>query len=393
MQPEPEVDALSRSSTLKVTLSAAQQLAIVESPTGTGSAFPVEVPFVNKLGEPVEIMWYDNDGGQKRVHSLAKEGAGASIMQQVIPGDGAWCARTGTAVKLLVSSTAIVSRGHFVVGQDTSESWVQPVAGASLAPSEAAVAKTFRINRNSVFKQYCLDHGWRAAEPGERAQLAHWDTYKVGPANAEIDCWPRSATNCIDNIWTYYQRVFDAGLTEDFPQTFFDWRILNEATIASSPIWFLKDVWGVNGKGITLIATYADYKKAIAGTPKKPTFLTGPSGLRENLADGCYLQRGLCNCHLYQQRKYVLRVSYLSMGDGTVYMYDDALGYGHAVPFDPEDKSWDCHVSHTYVPDQGKAGGFEGKSDGRLYWTLREQDFGMRAIHIVSTPLPPVQRM
>ena len=70
MQPEPEVDALSRSSTLKVTLSAAQQLAIVESPTGTGSAFPVEVPFVNKLGEPVEIMWYDNDGGQK--HNCSK---------------------------------------------------------------------------------------------------------------------------------------------------------------------------------------------------------------------------------------------------------------------------------------------------------------------------------
>jgi hypothetical protein len=73
----------------------------------------------------------------------------------------------------------------------------------------------------------------------------HWDSLKIGNARADIDCWPRSATNCIDNIWTHYQRILDAGLKDDYPETFFDWRGLDEKTISSSPIWFLKDVWCV----------------------------------------------------------------------------------------------------------------------------------------------------
>eukprot|EP01048_Picozoa_sp_COSAG05_P000464 COSAG05_NODE_12_length_37297_cov_117.537072_27_plen_476_part_00 len=332
----------------------------------------VPIPFTNALGEPVEVVWYDNHGSQRPMYMLAKAGTdGARRTQAVDAGDGAWAARTGTSVRLLVSATTLAKRGHFVVGADASELWTvpDPRADARLLVDEC-VPKTFRINRNSVFKQYLLDKGWRAAEDGERAQLGHWDTNKVGPAFAEYDCWPRSSTNCIDNIWTYYKRVFDHGLADIFPQTFFDWRDASEATIARSPIWFLKDIWGCHGKGITLISSYAELQQAKKDFPKKASFLTGPSGGREEISDTCFLQRGLCNCHLFEGRKYILRVCYLTLGDGRTFVHGDALGYAHGVPFNPKDTSWHNHVSHHNVPGKISA------PDERIYFTLSEQPWG-----------------
>ena len=156
------------------------------------------------------------------------------------------------------------------------------------------VPKTFRFNRNSVFKEYLSSQGWRAAADGTVAQLGHWDTIgNAGPANAEIDCWPRSSTNCIDNIWTHYKRIFAAGIEKDYPETFFEWRALDEATIKSSPIWFLKNVWGVHGKGITLVTDWEDYQRKVVQFPQTATWLVGPNGEKELIADTCYLQRGI----------------------------------------------------------------------------------------------------
>ena len=63
-----------------------------------------------------------------------------------------------------------------------------------------------------------------------------------------------------------------------FPTTIFDWRNLDKATIDAHPIWFLKEVWGVHGKGITLIHGYDDYLKKVKETPKKATYVNGPDG-------------------------------------------------------------------------------------------------------------------
>ena len=63
-----------------------------------------------------------------------------------------------------------------------------------------------------------------------------------------------------------------------FPRTIFDWRNLDKATIDAHPIWFLKEVWGVHGKGITIIHGYDDYLKKVEETPKKATYVNGPNG-------------------------------------------------------------------------------------------------------------------
>jgi hypothetical protein len=131
----------------------------------------------------------------------------------------------------------------------------------------------------------------------------------------------------------------------------------------------------VHGKGITLVTDWADYQVKVKEVAKKATWLNGPHGKREDIRDSCYLQRGICNCHLHEGRKYILRVYFLSLGDSRSFIYRDALGYGHAVPFDVNDKSWACHVSHCNVPGKdGKlaAQGGGAPKDERVYFTLRE---------------------
>ncbi len=241
---------------------------------------------------------------------------------------------------------------------------------------------TFQINRNITLRDHLLKSGWRRVQPPERALFAYWDSFgERGPSTAEIECFPRVATNCIDNIWTYFRRVERFGAPtasweeKGFPETFFDWRHLDKATIESSPIWFLKSVWGVHGSGITLIGNWEEYRKAVVATPVRATQLPGPSGEPEEIEDSHYLQRGLCNCHLFEGRKYLLRVYYLTMGDGTMYVYDDALGYAHGPQFDESDKSWRMHVSHVNVPGKD-----EGNEDDRTYFTLSHQHFGLEVM-------------
>ena len=265
-------------------------------------------------------------------------------------------------------------------GQQATLSMPAPAPAA--VPKAAAARKTFQINRNMPLRDHLLRSGWRRVEPPERAQFAHWDTFgQRGPSNAEIECFPRATTSKQSLSWTYFKRVerFGSGSIastasweeKGFPETFFDWRHLDKATIDSSPIWFLKGVWGVHGNGITLIGNWEEYQKAVADTPVGATQILGPSGEPEEIEDSHYLQRGICNCHLFEGRKYILRVFYLTMGDGTMYVYDDALGYAHGPQFDASDKSWCMHVSHVNVP--GKR---EGNVDDRTYFTLSHQDFG-----------------
>ena len=176
------------------------------------------------------------------------------------------------------------------------------------------IPKTFCANRNSVFRAFLASRGWLEQKPDDPSEmapvgLAHWDSYNVGQCNAFINTWPRTATNCLDNISTYYQRVFRLGLQADFPETFLDWRQLPRETIESSPVWFVKNIFGVHGSGITLISGYDQYCEVASSLPQRTQYLEGPGGEREAISDGYLLQRAVCNSHLVENgRKYVVRV-------------------------------------------------------------------------------------
>ena len=79
------------------------------------------------------------------------------------------------------------------------------------------------MNRNGYFELHLQERGFRKAEDHENPQVKHWDTYKTRPLDAQFVDWPRSCTNALDNQWTYYQRIFDHGLAEFFPETEFNW--------------------------------------------------------------------------------------------------------------------------------------------------------------------------
>ena len=162
----------------------------------------------------------------------------------------------------------------------------------------------------------------------------------------------------------------EKGLTEGFPINFSEWRNLDKETIDSSPIWFLKCSWGSHGRGITLISNWEEYQDAVKTIPKRGISLISPSGDLEQYMESYIMQRGLCNCHLYKERKYILRVYYLVLGNGAIFVYDDALGYAHAKPFDKKNKEWAVHVSHINIP------GKDTVKDDRIYFTLSDQSFG-----------------
>jgi hypothetical protein len=134
---------------------------------------------------------------------------------------------------------------------------------------------------------------------------------------------------------------------------------MDKATIDAVPIWFLKEIWGVHGKGITLIHGYDDYLEKLKSVAQKPTFLIGPDGKREEIPDTYFLQAGLPDPHLIDGRKYCLRVFFLTIGDGRTYVYGDALGYIHMEKFQKDATDWHSHISHYKI--------WEGEADKRKY--------------------------
>lgn len=121
----------------------------------------------------------------------------------------------------------------------------------------------------------------------------------------------------------------------------------------------------MHGKGITLISNWEEYQTILKNPAfqKQNTQIEGPDGTKEYIDDMFFLQRGMVNCHLVNQRKYCLRTFYLTLGDGRTFLYRDTLGYVHAgKPFNPNDNSWNQHVSHYRH--------WEGEKDTREYFTM-----------------------
>jgi len=171
------------------------------------SAFPmdarggVRVPMTNATSRPVTLYWCTNAGVEKYMDTIAP---GGQKVWSVHHGNGGWIAKDSGKEVLVVSSSTVYKDG-FIVGKTAPEKWEAPNGPRTGMNVEGPpVPKTFRFNRNSPFKKYLLAHGWREAARNEMAQLGHWDTHKVGPCHADKDSWPRSSTNCLDNIWTYF---------------------------------------------------------------------------------------------------------------------------------------------------------------------------------------------
>jgi len=97
------------------------------------------------------------------------------------------------------------------------------------------------------------------------------------------------------------------------------------------------------------------------------TYMIGPGNNEEHIADIHVLQRGICNPHLIDGKKYILRAYYLTLGDGRTYIYNDCLGTVHAVPFDASKGDRLVHVSSwtkSKVP--------YGQADTRRFFTLSD---------------------
>lgn len=163
--------------------------------------------------------------------------------------------------------------------------------GRRLVQARPFVRKTFHINRSKNLVQYLERHGWKTAQPQERAELALWDNYGAHPVSAHVEVgpmhllfafpvvmklvattlvitclqvWPRRLfTNVIDCLWTWHARLERLGLERLAPRTLLRWRMpdqrLTAADFANGKIWFLKGIHGVHGRGITLLRTYDEY--------------------------------------------------------------------------------------------------------------------------------------
>ena len=57
-----------------------------------------------------------------------------------------------------------------------------------------------------------------------------------------------------------------------------------------------------------MVTDWADYQVKVKEVAKKATWLNGPHGKREDIRDSCYLQRGICNCHLHKQVSQILHI-------------------------------------------------------------------------------------
>ena len=207
---------------------------------------------------------------------------------------------------------------------------------------------TFHINRSQNLKAYLEDNGWKEALTNEVSKFSYYDTYKAEPIQSEIMVWPKEGlSQVVDCLWTWHSRLEKLGLTHLAPETILQWRErgLTEADFTDGKFWFLKQIFGVHGKGINIISTLEDYSKFIkANSRPPPCKFQGPC-FSENLADMFVLQKCETDTHLIKGRKYVLRVYSLTMGNGETYLYSDCLYYSTLFPVKYDNQ--DCYVGNS----------------------------------------------
>lgn len=203
---------------------------------------------------------------------------------------------------------------------------------------------SFHINRNKNLIKWLENKGWRQASPDEYSDFSYWDIHKEPDINSKLKVWPKKGlSEMVDCLWTWHKRLEKLGLTHLAPHTIMDWEKyrLTEDDFKDNKLWFLKQVFGVHGKGINLLSTYDNYLNIFSIQPI-PKQIQGPCFM-EDLKHLYILQEGLTNTRLLKGRKFILRVYSLTMGTGETYLYNDCLYYSAIFPVKYDYQ--DCYVS------------------------------------------------
>lgn len=222
----------------------------------------------------------------------------------------------------------------------------------------------FHINRSHNTVEYLQKHKWEKADLDEESDFSLWDTYQDAPIQSKIMVWPKAGlSQIVDCLWTWHSRLEKLRLTHLAPETILQWREkeLTEADFADGKFWFLKDIFGVHGKGINIISTLEDYHQFIKANKQPPVReFQGPCSL-EYLKDRFVLQKCETDTHLIRKpgekpdmgRKYILRVYSLTMGNGETYLYNDCLYYSALFPLKYDNQ--DCYVDNPPSAEELKA--------------------------------------
>ena len=193
--------------------------------------------------------------------------------------------------------------------------------------------KKYHINRSINLRDYLKKHGWDEAKCDDDSDFSLWDTHKSKPINSKISVWDKKYTNEIDNLYSFHLSLEDLNLTHLSPYTIIDWRNplkrLNKDNFSQKDIWFMKYVAGVHGKGINILSSYEDYLNWLSNNNYSQ--------------DAFVLQKCIYDSHLLDEKKYIIRVYFLTIGS-KCYLYHDCLYYTALFPLHNDYKD-------TYIKD------------------------------------------
>jgi hypothetical protein len=260
----------------------------------------------------------------------------------------------------------------------------------------------YHINRSKNLATYLDKFGWTSVNPSvnpsEISDFSYWENKKTVNDPCEIKSsrkvWPKKYQNDIDKLSSFHKKIEDLKLTSLVPYTIINWRSpenrLSEDDFSFKDIWLMKEICGVSGSGINMINDYEEYLRWI-NKDINPLFYV--------------LQKLIYDSHLIEDRKYVIRIYFLS-DKGKLYIYRDGICYTTPLPLDIDYKDIymndsggyninkneefkyhvpgnqvrkKCHISHWLNKEDGK---FKVKDNRKckLLSHLREYDTIFRNI-------------
>jgi hypothetical protein len=185
----------------------------------------------------------------------------------------------------------------------------------------------YHINRSTNLCNYLDSCGWEKAGKNEISDFSYWDTHKASKIQSHLMVWDKNYTQRIDNLLSFHKYLEDLKITHLAPYTILDWRNpkqrLSENDFSQKDIWFMKHVAGVHGKGINILSSYDDYLRWLSN--------------ENNLQHHFVLQKCIYHSHLLDDKKYILRVYFLTIGS-KCYLYHDCLYYTALFPLNNDFK-------------------------------------------------------
>ena len=189
---------------------------------------------------------------------------------------------------------------------------------------------SFLVNRSAIMRELLLAEGWREGRVDSPVDLAMWDRRAGQACTAQIQTFPRSATNALDNKRDLYVELARHGQASLMPATFPDVARIESSDLEASRLYFLKEIYSTAGKGIRCLR--GDALLAEVASLRAPT--------------RHIVQRNVADPVLLDGRKTTLRVFVVLLHDLSAYIYGEALGIIHSQDYDPADTDADVHVLH-----------------------------------------------